>query len=162
MRLGAELISLIAMLIAGCSSSPGFEVSHHEVDAPTGGKSLGVFWRITNTAESPLIVNRVVFNGEHDAPLADTGPYLAKVADRLPPVTLTIGESGDFLQWSFTEDPHAVAQNRAFINELAGKKPEPVTDTGKVYRKVVIYIDIETNRGKFRYRPAESRFEKSY
>ena len=103
--------------------------------------------------------------------LADSGKYeqalqvfqialdLAKVADRSPPVTLTIGESGDFLQWSFTEDPHAVAQNRAFINELAGKKPEPATDTGKVYRKAVIYVDIETNRGKFRYRPAESRFE---
>jgi hypothetical protein len=47
------------------------------------------------------------------------------------PVRLTVGESVRVLEWSFT---------------LGG------------YEKEVVYLDVYTNRGRFRYRPALRRF----
>jgi len=60
------------------------------------------------------------------------------------PITLAIGESCNFFEYDWF---------------LARKQPGPAPD-GDIYGKEVIYIDIETNRGTFRYRPNEWRFER--
>ena len=94
-----------------------------------------VCWQITNRNEDPVTIHRVVFNGEWDAPIADwrwmPSFYMNKpVEEPQYSETLTIGESCLFFHKSAHANEHS-------------------------YWKEVIYIDLYTDRGDFRYRPFE-------
>ena len=103
--------------------------SHQDEIAGTSSAYL-----ITNEDESPLTITRVVYNGEHEAGLAwwwefphpeESKPISPR---KKLPVTLTIGESQYFMKYTAW---------------FGGKFN---------YRKNVVFIDIFTNRGDFRYR----------
>lgn len=174
--LGAVLLAILIVVAGnGCSGpvEPGFRVSHETWHAAIPGAPGSTFWQVTNMQDEPLTINRVTYNGEWEAKLADdTG---GNPSEGGLPITLGIGESCNFFEYCYSEDPAFVAQNRRFIDDLKdvteGKtqgtstrehleKAEREGRMGRVYRKEVIYIDIETNRGTFRYRPNEWRFER--
>ena len=94
-----------------------------------------VCWQITNRNEDPVTIHRVVFNGEWDAPIADPVIWMPSFFKNSGqeihyPHTLTIGESCLFFHKSAHANEHS-------------------------YWKEVIYIDLYTDRGDFRYRPFE-------
>lgn len=90
-------------------------------------------WEVTNERQEPLVVQKITINGEFVAPLATKQPLLWKEPKKAPPVTLTIGERCAFLE----------------------SHPSWAVES---YQKKVIFLDIDTSRGKFRYRPG-SGFE---
>jgi len=91
-----------------------------------------VCWEITNLWEDPVTIQRVAFNGEWDAPVAGAGIWLPTgfkgVTDDYPQ-TLTIGESC------------LIFYKSMYANHRS-------------YWKQIIYIDLYTDRGDFRYRPS--------
>ena len=104
--------------------NPQFSISRRTSSA--SGTSLGAVWDVLNEAQSPLIVYRVRLNDEFDCPLASiTGGYILGVdKEKSVPITLTIGETAHFLERYISDD--------------------------STYRKQVIFVDIDTNRGNFR------------
>jgi hypothetical protein len=137
-RTAPKLVVLMVMLLSlGCShkgkgDEPGFRISRGEHSHQ--GTILGIYWTITNTSDAPLTVTRVRYNGDWDAPrgFAYANGSVRPAQGGLP-VRLTIGEACHFFQSGFDDEPN--------------------------YTKAVIYIDIETNRGTFRYQDGESRPE---
>ncbi len=81
---------------------------------------------VTNHGQSPVVIQRVVYNGDHDAvPSWNKGYY---VDDSVKfPITLTIGGQQEFM-WS------------------------NIADIPAAYHKVIIYIDVYTDKGIFTYR----------
>jgi hypothetical protein len=110
------------------SNDPQFSISRREYDSE--GFRTGVGWEIMNASESALTISRVSINGEFDAPIAEAGGrvWIRDDKSKSLPVSLTIGDSVLFLQWT-------IAFNDA-----------------PSYTKEAIFIDIDTNRGSFRYR----------
>ena len=112
------------------SADPGFSLRGqiHAQEIGDGGDAphKTAYWQITNTREEPLTIHRILFNDEWD-------PAILNATTRRPvsgpkyPQTLTIGESR-LLPWKSN-----------------------VKDWD--YGKEVIYIDLYTDRGNFRYRP---------
>jgi hypothetical protein len=91
---------------------------------------LGDGFRITSESVNPIIINRVVYNGEYDAKLAIPGQFRVYVDDgRQLPVKLTIGESVMIAKTALS------TQSKGAHN----------------YRKEIIFIDIYTDVGKFRF-----------
>ena len=80
--------------------------------------------------EDPVTIQRVAFNGEWDAPIAGWSwlPSMPKDPNGQYPKTLTIGESCLFFYQSM------------YANDRS-------------YWKQIVYIDLYTDRGNFRYRP---------
>ena len=76
---------------------------------------------ITNEKDGPLEIAKVVYNGEYEAPLIDL--QFVRIPKGLP-VKLTIGESANFLCWSWGEN--------------------------KGYEKKIVYVVVHTNMGVFR------------
>jgi len=141
------------MIAGGCSGpvEPGFRVSHETWHAAIPGSPGSRFWQITNMLDEPLTINRVTYNGEWEAKLADdTG---GNPSEGGLPITLAIGESCNFFEYDWF-----VAREQTPPEALS--KATGPTPTRDIYGKEVIYIDIETNRGTFRYRPSEWRFER--
>lgn len=94
-----------------------------------------IVWQITNTQDVPVTIHRVVFNGELDPPIAEGQQYSAVEEFYIPsrqtfPRTLTIGDT-------------CVLYKAGSYEGQEG------------YRKEIIYIDLYTDRGNFRYRPLE-------
>ena len=89
-----------------------------------------VCWEITNLRDDPVTIERVEFNGEWAAPIADSGwlPAMPNDPNGKYPVTLTIGGS-----------------YRVFYKSMYARD--------RSYSKQIIYIDLYTDRGNFRYRP---------
>lgn len=103
------------------SVDPGFSITRRTF----GGVSAS--WEIENEKSGSLVINSVVINGEFTAPLGvATSNWVKLDKSRSLPISLTIGDSADFVEWDY--------------------------ETGTGYKKHVIFIDIDTNRGKFRYR----------
>jgi hypothetical protein len=121
----------------GGGNAPGFRVSRGSCFSSFGGSPTDVYWTVTNTSDTPLKLTRVTYNGEWQAPRAELyygGRVVYRAAAGLP-VQLTIGEACHFLQYG--------ARDKSS------------------YTKDIIYIDIETDRGTFRYRPDEAHLELS-
>jgi hypothetical protein len=94
-----------------------------------GSGPYGSWWEITNTGTTPLIVRSVKLNEEYNAPVCTIyGNHITTCAVSSLPATLTIGES-ICLAENYIADPAA-------------------------YRKMVLFVDAETSRGKFRYSPS--------
>jgi len=83
---------------------------------------------ITNVDESPLTISRVIYNGEHEAGLAWWWETPHPEQRKKLPVTLSIGASQYFMKYT------------------------PWQGGPFNYPKGVVFIDIFTNRGNFRYR----------
>jgi hypothetical protein len=95
------------------------------------GIADGAGWEVTNESQSPLTISRFNINGEFDSPIAisfGTGSIVIDHSRSLP-LTLSIGESVLFLQWTLAASSSADPQ----------------------YSKQEIFIDIDTDRGNFRY-----------
>jgi hypothetical protein len=111
------------------NADPGFSI-----ESSIWQESLAYWkgWIVTNKSEKPLTVRNVVFNGEHVAALGEhVGHGLIQPLTNPKPLPLTIGSSQAYYQTNYyDESPQA-------------------------YRKEVVFIDIETDRGTFRYRPDE-------
>ena len=115
----------------GLISTPhkaGFSIQRRAHQDHIAGTSAA--YVVTNVDELPLTISRVVYNGEHEAGLAWWWeiPYPGSADGKKLPVTLTIGESQYFMKYT----------------AWCGGKFN--------YRKQVVFIDIFTNRGDFRYR----------
>jgi hypothetical protein len=117
----------------GCAgrAEPGFSVEH---EYHSGGDTYGlVFWSgwvITNKTEDLLTVRRVTYNGEHQAPIGMFWPTGAVMCtDKKGPVTLTIGENQPYFEAAWGAE-------QSYLNQ-------------------VIFLDIDTDRGRFRYRVGE-------
>ena len=117
---------------------PGFRLSRGVFPADRSPMVDQVYWRITNERNDPLVVKGVTYNGEYEARLRGDlildprddgrvgGTFRMSPTPGLP-VRLTVGESCEVLQcWCWQQ---------------------------KGYVKEIIYIDVHTNRGSFRYRP---------
>jgi len=128
--------SVSASLRASPDTTPeidsGFTITHRIDDEPPISYRA---WEISNQQPSPLVINKVILNGEYSCDIAcqypiGGGKYGRDTSQSLP-VTLTIGESQLFFESNF-EDKFS-------------------------YLKDVIFVDIYTNRGNFRHRePAET------
>jgi hypothetical protein len=95
------------------------------------GITDGAGWEVTNESQSPLTISRFNINGEFDSPIAvsfGTGSIVIDHSRSLP-LTLSIGESVLFLQWTLATN----------------------SNTDPQYSKQEIFIDIDTDRGNFRY-----------
>jgi hypothetical protein len=85
-------------------------------------------WRISNTDAEPLVVKRVMINGEHPAPIGcGSCGHVRRAKDLSYPVTVQSGESV-----------------RIFGYALGDYRS---------YCRPVKYLVIETDRGTFRYSP---------
>jgi len=104
------------------ASQPGF------VLVPVS-EQFGSGWEITNENETPLIINAVGYNGEFKATCAEVNPLGWLLITNLKPlpVTLRIGETQAFLQQGQGLQKYS-------------------------YPRDVVFIDIYTNRGNFRFR----------
>jgi hypothetical protein len=109
---------------------PGFSVVRGS-GTPLGTFASAAWWNVENTSPSPLVVSDVRLNDEYACPVCYLYPNNVAVpdADKKCPVTLTIGETGYFSE---------------FLHDVSASSG---------YAKDVIFVDISTNRGKFRYRP---------
>ena len=107
---------------------PKFTISENSYGAD--GTTTGAGWEVTNESQSPLIISRFNINGEFDTPIAYApfSSWIEQDKSKSFPITLTIGQSVKLEQWSFCypDDPQ--------------------------YTKQEIFIDIDTDRGNFRYR----------
>ena len=124
---GAALVVAVVLLVGSMESviDPGFSLREHHNPRAT------VCWQITNTRDEPLTIHRVLFNAEWEPRIAerrgDGDDENWFPSRQLLPRTLTIGE-WCLLFW----------RSR---------------DVDESYEKEVIYIDLYTDRGNFRYRP---------
>jgi hypothetical protein len=85
--------------------------------------------KIENTNNQSLEISRVSLNGERDAPRAKhLYGYCVRDPEAALPVNVTIGDSTYFFIYNMNEQDAS-------------------------YRKEVVYIDLDTNRGNFRYTP---------
>jgi len=136
----ALLLGLVA-LTTGCAHSdapppPGFSVYHSKYIASDGKTVKSTWWLVINEWDSGLTIKHVTYNGEFEDPMIDP---LAIDTD-YPIILLPAPRNAcHFLHQSFQDDP--VAQARS-------------------YRKPVKYLDIETDRGTFRFWAAENRLER--
>jgi len=126
------VVGLILLVVVGLfvflrirPADPGFRLSRGSQDDPV--QTVATYWEITNRRDDPLIVKRVIYNGELDAKPYVAGSWPVRKSEF--PIRLTLGESCRVLTWSFWD-----------------KRDEH-------YDKEIIYLDVHTNRGKFRYRP---------
>ncbi len=113
------------------NDDPGFSLRHqiHSQGIGDGGDAYPrktAYWQITNTREEPLTIHRILFNDEWDPAILDATTWRPLSGPKYPQ-TLTIGESR-LLPWQSN-----------------------VKDWN--YGKGIIYIDLYTDRGNFRYRP---------
>ncbi len=123
-----------------------FLVGCMEDEAVTLGISLrerrdtvgNVCWQITNTRDAPVTIHRVLFNAEWE-------PAIAEIRDA--------GRGREY--WSPSEQ--WVAVRRLTIGESCSvfQKGTRFANDRRNYGKEVIYIDLYTDRGNFRYRPSE-------
>ena len=129
-HLMATLFCLLS-LGAGCSrSEPGFAV---EEVVLTQGPPENCAWSIKNLKEDKLIISRVSYNGEFEGlPGYVDGWFLTKAQVEMP-IEVTIGDRALFLQRRHWRDNEG-------------------------YAKDVVFIEVETNRGKFRYYVQEKSF----
>lgn len=115
-----------AKVVSG--GKPNFSV-HQAAD--TSDIPVFVGWIITNEDTSPLEVHSVTYNGEFQAPLGvlKPGGVVTRGTPQSEPVKITIGESAAWWQSTFRKEGS--------------------------YAKQVVFIDIKTSRGTFRYRPGK-------
>ena len=97
-----------------------------------------VAWQITNTRDAPVTIHRVLFNAEWE-------PAIAEIRDA--------GRGREY--WSPSEQ--WVAVRRLTIGESCSvfQKGTRFANDRRNYGKEVVYIDLYTGRGNFRYRPSE-------
>lgn len=144
---GAVLLIGIIVVAARGLRSPGFTVDLRRNDSAVNG------WiTITNQRDSALRVDRVRINGEYDCSLGrEVGDSRFSVClpnDRQSlPAEATVGDSVSVVQFAMVPKKTPPKDGLAYMTEG--------THDFAGYRKDVVYIDIETNRGTFRYRPGE-------
>lgn len=106
---------------------PGFVVTHRVDNQPPLSYRA---WEISNQQSSPLVINKVVLNGEYSCDVAWENPIrggqYGRDTNQCLPVTLTIGESELFFESNWND-------------KLS-------------YPKDIIFVDIYTNRGNFRHK----------
>lgn len=147
---------VVYLLFLKLPSDPGFTVSLSGEEQ--GSAPIQVSWLVTNTRNQPLVIKAASYNGEWEAPLADKNGY-HRVEKGLP-VTLTIGESCRLFQYSYFEDKVRSTEGaRIFGSNKELTDKEKQDSEGMTYRKNIIYIDFDTNRGRFRYFPDEKAFK---
>ena len=147
---------VVYLLFLELPSDAGFTVS--ESAESQGPMPIQISWLVTNTRNQPLVIKAASYNGEWAVPLADKNGY-HRVEKGLP-VTLTIGESCKLFQYSYFEDKVRSTEAARFFGskrELTEKEKQDCE--GMTYRKNIIYIDFDTNRGRFRYFPGENAFK---
>jgi hypothetical protein len=133
---GASVIAIGVFVLVSLfgRSEPRFSIVRE-----TKGQSgilVDAVWEVENEGQSPLVISRVRLNDEFDCPLAEmAGGFVQGVNEKPMPVTLTIGESARFVEFFLT-----------------GLGPFGHRRVESNYQKSVIFVDIDTNRGSFRYR----------
>jgi hypothetical protein len=110
------------------ASDPEFTVDFGEKGAGVSGQVAQRYFEIENRSNAPLTINSVTYNGEFSATPGGDFMYGMLFTDhaRNYPITIGIGETARF-----------------FVYWIGGGKSS--------YSKDVVYTDIETNRGTYRY-----------
>jgi len=110
---------------SGIQTNFSLEEIVHEQD---NGFFRRAAWQVTNQDQQQLTINRVVINGEHTLPGATAyGEAIFRDQNLTMPVSLSVGQSQLFFE---ANDP----------------------DDSLSYRKNVIFVDVYTDRGNFRYK----------
>jgi hypothetical protein len=119
---------------ATTTNSSGLQISpYSEVAAKFSVARSVEGWKLTNANESPVTIKSVVFNGEYSVlPAHWKGGWIFPDNATPLPATLSLGESLVVLRW----------------DNMTGEMDEPL-----YYPKEVIFLDIYTDHGAFRYRP---------
>jgi hypothetical protein len=109
----------------------GTSLPRFSLTRTTNGLEGSEGWEITNEDESPLTINMIGYNGEFKAVRMDAETRRSYIfTGALPkpyPVSLRIGESQNFLQ------------NVSYMERYS-------------YPREVIFVDVYTDRGNFRFR----------
>jgi hypothetical protein len=124
-KLAGVLVLLLVSAARG--EEAGFTIEQQRSGDVVGYQYL--WWTITNQREEVLVVNSVTINSEYKCPAGFWNIEFALMSEKAKfPAKLTIGDSTYAMQY----DPR-----RQYIAKSYPKKP--------------IFIDVNTNRGVFRF-----------
>ena len=122
-------VLLVCFLVVGCHSRTVEDSL--SIQQVTGYRGMWIGWVVTNKNTQPITINKFVYNGEYQAQVGhwfgDTirvGPNPLDKSNTKLPQRLTIGQQVSFVERTLQKN---------------------------YYKKEIIFIDVSTNLGDFRY-----------